>query len=174
MTRYLFDSYCPVHVGRPLTRGRVYRLSESQSAVISQLLVYTIYARPLSVQAKHSRSCSVFRSFRYNGSQITSTAVCLTIAKFKPHICFVGLRLVQCCEHLHFQGFVWLMLVACIILLHNHICTEVWKPCASCEPVCALVNFQWCGEPCFTGAAISVDSCLPQTPRRDKHKSLYS
>jgi hypothetical protein len=28
-----------------------------------------------------------------------------------------------------------------------------------------LENFQWCGELCFAGAAISVDSCLLQTPK---------
>jgi hypothetical protein len=39
----------------------------------------------------------------------------------------------------------------------NHICTEVWTPCANREWVCALENFQWCGELCFAGAAISID-----------------
>jgi hypothetical protein len=34
--------------------------------------------------------------------------------------------------------------------------------------VCALENCQWCGEPCFTGAAISLDGYLPQNPRWGK------
>jgi hypothetical protein len=35
--------------------------------------------------------------------------------------------------------------------------------------VCALDNFQWRGELCFAGAAISVDGCLPQNPKGGKH-----
>jgi hypothetical protein len=64
------------------------------------------------------------------------------------------------------------MLVAYIILLCNHtrICTEVWKPCANRESLCALENFELCGEFCFSGAAVSVDGCLQQTPRRCKHR----
>jgi hypothetical protein len=91
----------------------------------------------------------------------------LTAAKFKPHIFCVGLRLVQCCEHFHYHDFVWLLLATCIVLLYNHIRTEVWKTCVNCEMVCALDNCQWCGETCFAGAAISVDEYLPQIPRWD-------
>jgi hypothetical protein len=80
-----------------------------------------------------------------------------------------GLRLVQYYEHLHFHGFVWLLLVICIILLYNHVSTEIWKPCANRELMCALENFQWSGESYFAGAAISVDGCLPQTSRYGKH-----
>jgi hypothetical protein len=59
--------------------------------------------------------------------------------------------------------------------LHNCVMrTEVWKSRANREPVCVLENCQWCGEPCFAGAAISLDDYLLQIPRRDKHKSLYS
>jgi hypothetical protein len=63
----------------------------------------------------------------------------------------------------------------CIILFCNNILvyTEVWKPYANREPVCALENLQWFGELCFPGTAISVDGCLLQTPRRGKHKSWY-
>jgi hypothetical protein len=41
-------------------------------------------------------------------------------------------------------------------------------PCANRGPLCALENCQWCGEPCFAGAAISLDECLPRIPRRDR------
>jgi hypothetical protein len=79
---------CPY--GAPsLTRGRICHLSVIVDS-ISQLSVVhiftnlqllnncTIYTRPLSVQAQYS-------SFRYNGSLVTWTVVCLT-AKFKPLI----------------------------------------------------------------------------------------
>jgi hypothetical protein len=29
-----------------------------------------------------------------------------------------------------------------------------------------MENYQWCGESCFAGAAISIDGYLPQIPRR--------
>jgi hypothetical protein len=35
-------------------------------------------------------------------------------------------------------------------------------------PVGALENCQWCGEPCFAGAAISLDGYLPQNPTSSK------
>jgi hypothetical protein len=41
---------------------------------------------PLSVQAQYSRLCTISTSFRYNGSLVTWTVVCLTVAKFKPLI----------------------------------------------------------------------------------------
>jgi hypothetical protein len=55
----------------------------------------------------------------YNGSLVTWTVVSLTTAKFKPLIFSVWLRLVLYREHVHSHDFVWLLLVACIILLHN-------------------------------------------------------
>jgi hypothetical protein len=57
------------------------------------------------------------------------------------------------------------MLVPCIILLRYHICMEVSKPCANCEPICGLENFQWGRELCFAGAVILVDGCLAQILR---------
>jgi hypothetical protein len=48
------------------------------------LNVYTIYTRPLSVRARYSRLCLISGSFRYNGSLVTWTVLCLTVAKFKP------------------------------------------------------------------------------------------
>jgi hypothetical protein len=37
-------------------------------------------------------------------------------------------------------------------------------PYAICGLVCALENFQWCGEPCFAGAAISLDGICRKIP----------
>jgi hypothetical protein len=48
------------------------------------MYVYTVYTRPLSVQAQYSRSCPIINCSCYNGSLLTSTVVCLTAAKFKP------------------------------------------------------------------------------------------
>jgi hypothetical protein len=47
-------------------------------------------------------------------------------------------------------------------------------PYAIRGPVCALEICQWCGEPCFAGAAISLDGYLPQNPRLGRHKSLQN
>jgi hypothetical protein len=67
-----------------LTRGRVCRLPESQSAVIILLSVCAIYIlhvikcmyiqhtqRPMSVQAQYSRSCPIISSSCYNISLVT-------------------------------------------------------------------------------------------------------
>jgi hypothetical protein len=48
--------------------------------------VYQTYTGPLSVQAQYSRLCPISSSFRYNGSLVTWTVVCLTTATFKPLI----------------------------------------------------------------------------------------
>jgi hypothetical protein len=48
--------------------------------------VYKVYTGPLSVQAQYSRLCPISSSFRYNGSLVTWTVVCLTADKFKPLI----------------------------------------------------------------------------------------
>jgi hypothetical protein len=64
------------------------------------------------------------------------------------------------------------MIFACTVLLYNRIHMEGWKPCANHGLVCTLENFQWCGEPCFIGAAIARARCLLLIPRWDKHKSL--
>jgi hypothetical protein len=50
------------------------------------LNAYTIYTRPLSVQAQCSRVCPISSSFHDNGNLVTWTVVCLTAAKFKPHM----------------------------------------------------------------------------------------
>jgi hypothetical protein len=66
-------------------RGRVYRLPDSQSAVISLLSawtiyilhVYAIYTRPRSVQAQYSRLCLIISSSSYNGSLVILLVLCL-------------------------------------------------------------------------------------------------
>jgi hypothetical protein len=75
----------------------------------------------------------VLRILCYNCSVVNWTVVSLTAAKFKPLIFYVWLRLVLCCEHVHSHDFVWLLLVACTILLntYNRTYTEGWKPCSS-------------------------------------------
>jgi hypothetical protein len=85
-------------MGRPLWREVGSVVCHSQS--LSQVSVYTyikitynvqevnnlhtIFTRPLSVQAQYSKLCPITSSFRYNGSLVTWTVVCLTAAKFKP------------------------------------------------------------------------------------------
>jgi hypothetical protein len=121
MTRSLLlsHSYSFLCEALSLTRGRVCLLPESQSAVVSQLSLCTIYilhvvkrlsvciymymykykcmctqytyTRPLSVQARYSRSCPIINSSFYNGSLLTLTVVCLTAAKFMRLILYVDL-----------------------------------------------------------------------------------
>jgi hypothetical protein len=95
MIRYqlLFDNFCFVLAGYPLWREGGSVFCQSLSAVISQLsvctviyilhilhdmtLIYNIY-RPLSIWAQYSRLWPISGSFRYNGSPVTWTVVCLT------------------------------------------------------------------------------------------------
>jgi hypothetical protein len=56
-----------------------------------------------------------------------------------------------------------------MILLCNHKCTEFGKPHAYREPMCTSENCQWCGEPYFAGAAISIDEILPQLREQQQH-----
>jgi hypothetical protein len=42
-------------------------------------------------------------------------------------------------------------------------------PHAYRRPMCTSQDCQWCGEPYFAGAAISIDGFLQQIPKRDKH-----
>jgi hypothetical protein len=101
----MFDRYCLVLGGGgapSLTTGRVCRLSQSVSSnksIVSMynylhftymfhvlLNTYTIYTKPLSVQAQYRKLCPISGNFGYNGSLVTWTVVCLTAAKFKPLI----------------------------------------------------------------------------------------
>jgi hypothetical protein len=79
MTRcfFLFDSYCFVHVGRPLWREVGSVICQSESVLLVHchlynylqfycwnLIVCTIYTRPLSVQAQYSKLCPISSSIR--------------------------------------------------------------------------------------------------------------
>jgi hypothetical protein len=94
------ESYCLVNMGRPLWREvGVCRLSQSvvsSKSFVSiyiikyicktyQSIIYVQYVHGLlSLQAQYSRLYPISSSFRYNGSLVTWTAVCLTAAKFEP------------------------------------------------------------------------------------------
>jgi hypothetical protein len=91
---------------------------------------------------------SILRILCYNGSLVTWTAVSLTTAKFKPLILSFSGSPCPTREHVHSHDFIWLLLVACTILLHNRIHRENWKPCATRGPVYTLENFKYCGETC--------------------------
>jgi hypothetical protein len=88
---YFGESYSPVNWGA-LSDERSGLFLASQSFVVSHLSVFTklinnlrtIFTRPLSGQSQYSRLCHISSSFRYNGSLVTWTVVCLTAAKFKP------------------------------------------------------------------------------------------
>jgi hypothetical protein len=141
-------------------------------SVLDTINWITIYARPLSVPAGTADYALLTSNLFYHGILDTWTVVHMTTAKFKPPFFCVGPRLVQCNEHFHFHDFVWLLLVACMILLCNHKPMEFGKPHAYRGPMCASENCRWCGEPYFAGAAMSISGILPQIPRRSKHKSL--
>jgi hypothetical protein len=89
--------------------------------------------------------------------------------KFKPFIFSTPRFALSYAPNMFILMILGLLLVACKILLYNHTHMEGCKPCENCGLVCILENFQWLGEPCFVGAAILRDRCLP---RRGKHKSL--
>jgi hypothetical protein len=105
--------------------------------MLLKILPCVLYTSPLSVQAWQSRSC--LANLCYNSSLVTWTVVSLTTAKSKPLIFFYAwLRLLVRYEHVHSHDFVWLLLVACILLLYNRIRVykNGWKPCANRGPVC--------------------------------------
>jgi len=103
-----------------------------------------------------------------------TTIICLTATKFKPHILCVKLHFVICCEHLHFNYFIWPLPAACIVLNQNRIIKEFWKLCTNFRPVCALINYQLCGWLCFENYAITKDGCPPRIPMRYRHRSLWT
>jgi hypothetical protein len=65
-----------------------------------------------------------------------------------------------------YHAFEWLVYV------YNRTRTESEKPYANDESVCFLGIRQWCCEPCFAGAAVSLDGYLLQIPRLDMHADL--
>jgi hypothetical protein len=134
--------------------------------------IYTIYTRPRLVQTEYSRSCPTICCSCYNGSLGTWTVVCLTATKFKP---LIFPLLGSPCPILRTFAFSLFCVTSAVCLRYIVIYVRKfeshlqianrrisWKMSSGAE------NF------CFAGAAISVDGYLPRTPRRGKHKSLYS
>jgi hypothetical protein len=120
-----------------LTPGRVCRLPESQPAVIVSLLsVCTIYIlHVIKCIYNTSYILGLCQSRLSTGNHAISL---VTSAKLKSLVFpESGFALSNV------ANFIWLLLVACIILLHMS--TDVWKSCVHHESVCALENFQWCG-----------------------------
>jgi hypothetical protein len=72
-----------------------------------------------------------FSSLCYSDSLVTWMVICLTTAKFKLLIFCVVFLLVQCYEHFHCHDLVWLPLVACGILLCNHMYRSLKAMCKS-------------------------------------------
>jgi hypothetical protein len=109
---------------------------------------------------------------RYNGSLVTWTVLSLTTAKFKPLIFSMsGFTLSYTVMIL------WLPLVACTILLYNHIHMEGWKSCANRGPMCNLENVQWFGEPVLQERTAQKTSLpllrvLSLTGKQSVHRSV--
>jgi hypothetical protein len=99
MTRYylLFVSFGLLMLGAPSDEGTgLSFVIVFVRLLLMKLNIYkfifiknNLYTRPLSVQAKNSRSCPILSSSGYNGSLVTWTVVRLTATKFK--------HLVLCC-----------------------------------------------------------------------------
>jgi hypothetical protein len=99
-----------------------------------------------------------FQYFRYhvslrhlNGRMLDRRQV------WASYICCGWLRLVLGCEHFHCNDFEWLLLVACIVSLCNHIHMECEKLSANREPVCASDSCRLCGALCYTLLQFSLN-----------------
>jgi hypothetical protein len=105
------------------------------------IAVYTIYTQGLfqSHLGTAHYALLITSSSRRHGSLDTCTDVHMAAAKFKPHIFSVLGSVLSNIGNMRYE----------------------------CGPMCASGNFQWCGEPYFAGAAISIDRFPPQIPRRD-------
>jgi hypothetical protein len=81
----------------------------------------------------------ILRILCYNGILVTWTVVIFWPPPSLSLLYFLYLTyrcpLPRKCS---FSWFVWLLLVACTILLHNRIHREDWKPRANSGPVCTL------------------------------------
>jgi hypothetical protein len=106
------------------------------------VLVHTLYARPLSVQARYSRLCPINFSLSFHGNLDTWRVVEGTAAKFKPlTLSNTGFALSNVAIYFfffHFHVFEWPLLAAYIISLCNHTRTEFGKPHANGGPMCTL------------------------------------
>jgi hypothetical protein len=189
----LLESYSSVLMGRPLWRESGSVICQYVKLFVS---IYTVVTnstctRPLSVQAQYNRLCPIYssyhrslkvavqgpalwptlihtyiHSYRYYGSLVTWTVVCLTAAKFKRLIFPVSGFSLSNVANISLSWFS--MTSACCLnnfVMYNHTRTGVWKPNAFREPVCALENCQWCGEP--LPFKCKVVSWRNKSPRHD-------
>jgi hypothetical protein len=139
---------CISHVTSSLTIGLVCLLwipLDLSSIRMSQIAwcwkFFSLHTSPLSVQGSQREIKSIEIILCCYGSVVTWTVVNLAIAKLKLLIPAVSMSDFTLCVHSY--NFVWLLLVACTILLYNYIYSEGWKPCKNREPVWPLKNFQW-------------------------------
>jgi hypothetical protein len=132
---------CPVREPS-LTRGQiciflvtVYSLSVSACVFtilhVWHVLAYTQYIRPLSVQARYSRLCPTNCSSSYHDNLHLNGRTRDRRQVAASYTFYVGLRLVQCCEHSHYHDSESPLPVACIISLCNHTHMEFGKPNAN-------------------------------------------
>jgi hypothetical protein len=97
----------------------------------------------------------------------------LMLQRYFRHLNDCKLPLVLCCEHVHPHDFVWLLLVACTILLYNqYTCGRLKAVCKSRTGV-HLEKFPVVLRTLFSKRRNFKCRCLPRIPRRGKHKSLF-
>jgi hypothetical protein len=176
---FFFKVTVSSYLGRPLWREVGSVICQSFVIIICSSLSIDIYNLHFVLHTYtgivQSRLCTADYALliRYHGSlRHLNSRTHDHRQVWASYIFCVGTRFVQCNEHFHFHGFLWLQLVACIISLYSHKRTEFGKPHAYRGPMCASEKSRWCGEPYFAGAAIAISGILPQIPRRGKHKSL--
>jgi hypothetical protein len=134
---------------------------------IEHVVEYNTSVSPGSAKQIMSILLMLQQQLRYlNGCKLNHSQV------KDSYVFYVWCCLVLCCEHVYSHDFVWLLLVACTILLHTSIHMEGWKPYANHWLVCTLENFQWYGESCFASPAVLRVRCLPLILRWDKCKPL--
>lgn len=99
------------------------------------LSMHKICTGPLSVLDQYSKLCPISSSFKYNGSLVTWTVVCLTATKFKHFILSMSVSaFVQCCT----------AVICCVLLYALPIKKNIYqesalgRPCLSspCLAVC--------------------------------------
>jgi hypothetical protein len=105
----------------------------------------------------------------YNGSLVTWMVVSLTTTKFKPLIFSVSGFALTYVMNIFMLMDPWLLPAKfCYIIIYIQKVEDRVEISDSVH----FGNFQWCKELCFAVIAILRAKCLPQIPRRGKHKSL--
>jgi hypothetical protein len=103
----------------------------------------------------------ILRILHYNGSLVTWTVVNLTTTKFKRPIFSMSHFAFTYTANMYILMILWLLLVACTILLYNRIHTEGWKPRAPWKflnkELSSLYNF---GSDCRENTASSISSVI--------------